>query len=929
MTAADGGLVSTTKIVDHGPESARWDLVILGDGYQVGELDTYHQDVERFLAELRTTPPFDELYCAINVHRVDLWSVNSGADTPTVEGDCSSPSTTPATFLDARFCTPFAGVPMERLLTVDSARALAIATEQVPLRNQVLVIVNSSKYGGAGGVIATCSTAPLSAKIAIHEIGHSAFGLADEYGGNGAGTPAGEPPQPNATRNTDRATNKWRDLVAASTPMPSACDSSCASSTCVPPAAPPPAGAVGTYEGAVYSDCNTYRPLPSCYMRDYGPFCPVCSRVIRQTLAPFLPAESVNLVTPSIAFASVPAGMGGIGVTTHRAIVFEVVACRTLHFQIVAGPTGGFGTPSGTSVAVSSDPILPTAQARLWLSYTSTNPGDMAGGSVTVRCTDTGQEWTINIAANTVARPRAAVSLVLDRSYSMTEDAGDAVPKIQKLREAANAFVALLPPDDGIGVVRFNEAAQRLLEITDGGGATAVARIDSSDLDPAGATSIGDGVVKGRDMLTDGQAADSDPYDVQAMVVLTDGVWNRPPSLASVSGSINARTYAVGLGLPSNISVPALTALCQGHDGFLLVTGAISPDQSMRLSKYFLQVLAGVVNAEIAADPAGVLDVSATHRLPFWVCEADYGLDAVVLSPAPKVIDFQLEAPDGTLISPASGGGGANAQFQVSRYASFYRCALPVVPSMPQGSHQGLWHAVLTLGRGSQPGIDTHVRRGSSSFFDARRGVLPYEFVAHTYSSLSFGACASQSSYDVGAVVRLTATLTEHDVPVGARATVWAEVLRPDGAAEVVGLTLGGGQQFGASYGLDLPGVYAIRVRARGETSQGTRFERERTVTATAAVGADVWDPRDPRPNPLCDLLACLEEHGIVGAELYDHFKRYGVDLAGLLECVRRACGSGGGEDQRTRREQPAASLATSREQLADLLARVEAELRR
>jgi hypothetical protein len=921
MTVSDGGVVSTTKIVDHGPESARWDLVILGDGYQLSELATYHQDVENFLAELRTTPPFGELYCAINVHRVDIWSVDSGADQPTVEGDCSSPSTTPRTFLDATFCTPFAGTPLERLLTVDSTRALQMATDEVgPLRNQVLVLVNASKYGGAGGAVATCSTHASAAKIAIHEIGHSAFGLADEYGGNGTGTPAAEPFEPNVTRDANRATNKWGDLVDAATPMPSACDPSCAASTCVPPGSPPPAGAVGTYEGAIYSDCNTYRPLPSCRRRDLGsPFCPVCSRVIRTTLTPFLPAESTNLLTPSISFTHVPAGMGGVGVTTHRAIVFEVVTCRPLTFTIVDGPTGGFGTPMSTSVSVTADPILPAAYARLWLSYTSTAPGDTADGTVTVRCVQTVQEWVINIAADTVARPRSAVSLVLDRSYSMTEDAGDAVPKIQKLREACDAFISLLQPTDGIGVVRFNQAAQRLVEITDGGGAAAIALINGGDLEPAGNTSIGDGVVKGRDMLSDGQASATTPYDVLAMVVLTDGQWNTPPSLASVAGSITANTYAVGLGLPSNISVPALTTLCQGHNGFLLITGAIAPDQAMRLGKYFLEVLAGVTNAEIATDPAGVIDPRSVHRLPFWISEADYGMDLIVLSPYPGAIDFRLEAPDGSIIDPASGPGGANAEFHLTGRASFYRCALPVMPFDPDGTHEGLWHALL---RRSRPApMATHVTQSAVAL---RKGV-PYEFVAHAYSSLSFHASASQSSYDVGAIVRVRATLTEYEAPVGRRGSVWAEVTQPDGSTETVTLAMDTTEQFTVGYPLPQAGVYAIRVRAIGQTMRGSRFERERTLTATAVPGGDQWDPNDPKPDRLCELLRCLEEHGVLGDRLRDELKRLGVDLDGLVKCLRAACRPGGDEDPRSARA--VGGLPT--EQLVNLLAQLKAQLDR
>ena len=53
--------------------------------------------------------------------------------------------------------------------------------------------------------------------------------------------------------------------------------------------------------------------------------------------------------------------------------------------------------------------------------------------------------------------------------------------------------------------------------------------------------------------------------------------------------------------------VPALTMLCQGHNDSLLIPGALSMDQTLRLSKYFLQVLAGIANVQIAADPGEFL----------------------------------------------------------------------------------------------------------------------------------------------------------------------------------------------------------------------------------------------------------------------------------------------------------------------------------
>jgi hypothetical protein len=770
---------------------------------------------------------------------------------------------------------------MDRLLTIDSALALSVANTYVPLRNQVLCIVNSTKYGGSGGTVATCSVDPQATQIAIHEIGHSAFGLADEYGGNGSGTPAGEPSQPNVTRDTNRNTNKWRALILGTTPMPSACDSSCSSSTCVPPASPPAAGAVGTYEGAIYSDCNTYRPLPSCYMRDYAAFCPVCAGVIRAVLQPFQPAESITLVTPSISFTNVPAGMGGVGVTS-----------RNLTFQITAGPTGGFGTPFGTSVVVSADPILPAAAARIWLSYTSTNPGDTASGSVTVRCVETGDTWTININANTIARQRTAVSLVLDRSGSMNDDAGDGITKVAKLREASHVFIDMMLPNDGIGLVRFNEAAQRIMEVEDAGVApggagrvNAGSHVDSNELDPSGATSIGDGVVKGRDMLNDAQAAPTPDYDGTAMVVLTDGQWNTPPSLASVTGSIDSTTYAVGLGLPSNISVPALTTLCQGHQGYLLVTGKFTADQSTRLSKYFLQILAGVTNAQIAVDPAGVLDAKSEHRIPFWICEADFGMDLIVLSPLPYLIDFQLEAPDGSRIDPSSGAGGANSQFVLTSRVAYYRCALPVLPAKPAGSHVGRWQAVLRLARRTPAGL-TFDRQAA-----ATKGVLPYEFVAHTYSSLTFAAQISQASFEIGATAGISASLLEYEAAPAGRATVWAEIQRPSGGApDLIPLTLGPSDRYTANYTMPVAGVYTARVRARGETIYGQPFEREQTLTAVATPGGDRWSPDDPPRDVLCELLDCLRRSGAIGGEALRRLEALGFNVGALLKCLERRC---------------------------------------
>lgn len=72
-----------------------------------------------------------------------------------------------------------------------------------------LIIHNSDIYGGAGFVsdgAASCSTNSLSPQIAVHELGHSLFGLADEYSYSTQAVPDKHP-------NCDYAgCTKWADL---------------------------------------------------------------------------------------------------------------------------------------------------------------------------------------------------------------------------------------------------------------------------------------------------------------------------------------------------------------------------------------------------------------------------------------------------------------------------------------------------------------------------------------------------------------------------------------------------------------------------------------------------------------------------------------------------------------------------------------------
>jgi hypothetical protein len=287
MTTADGRVLGTTRIVDHGPPAARWNLVVLGDGYRVDQLTQYTQDAARFCATLQATPPFDGVWSGLNLYRVDVTSTDSGADDPAA---CGGPGTVARTYFDATFCNN----GTRRLLNIDQGTAIGVADQQVPQWHSIVVIVNSTVYGGSGGAAATYSLAPDAEEIALHELGHSAFGLADEYEsylGCGIDTdrdrhPNEEPFEPNVTINTNRATLKWRSLVALNTPIPTTRNADC--SVCDPQGNPLPAATVGLYEGAHYYHCGAFRPQFDCRMRSLNnPFCAVCRQQIRRTLLPF------------------------------------------------------------------------------------------------------------------------------------------------------------------------------------------------------------------------------------------------------------------------------------------------------------------------------------------------------------------------------------------------------------------------------------------------------------------------------------------------------------------------------------------------------------------------------------------------------------------------------------------------------------------
>lgn len=291
MGLTDGTVLGTQKILDNGAPEARWNLVLIAEGYRDTELALFHAHAQAFVNTLVSTPPFNDVEAAINVYRIDVASTDSGADDSLA---CAGPGTTAATYFDASFCN--GGI--RRLLLVNTTNVINVVEARVPQWHQIIVLVNSTVWGGSGGQIAVTSVAAGWESIALHELGHAAFGLADEYeywagcavDTNNAQYTGSEPSAANVTTNTDRATMKWGDLVLSSTPLPTLENPNCPQCNFLPSTVP--AGTVGAFEGAYYHHCDIFRPEFNCMMRDLQGFCAVCRRRITQVLEPFMPQGS-------------------------------------------------------------------------------------------------------------------------------------------------------------------------------------------------------------------------------------------------------------------------------------------------------------------------------------------------------------------------------------------------------------------------------------------------------------------------------------------------------------------------------------------------------------------------------------------------------------------------------------------------------------
>jgi len=292
---ADGGeFLDATTLLDSGDPAQKIDLVFLGDGFTRDQQDLFNAKVDLAVHEFLNAHPLFALRSAFNIHRVNVASPESGTDK---FSSCGGESTGDSdqqrrTAMDSGYCAGGGGTVYRCMLTSNDALALDFAA-RAPDDNIVIVLVNDSGHGG-------CARGPLTfftieddfEEMAVHEMGHAIFGLADEYQYDKEDTYTGaEPTQPNVTRETSRDALKWADLLLADTAVPTQAHGTACSVSNLPGRAFPE-DIIGTFEGAQYRRCALYRPEYFCRMREsQRAFCSVCRRQIIRTLLPKLSVD--------------------------------------------------------------------------------------------------------------------------------------------------------------------------------------------------------------------------------------------------------------------------------------------------------------------------------------------------------------------------------------------------------------------------------------------------------------------------------------------------------------------------------------------------------------------------------------------------------------------------------------------------------------
>jgi hypothetical protein len=851
-------VLDSAKILDNGPDNQRMNIVLVAEGFKDTQQDDFDALCDEFVVALQAEPWYPAVGGAINVWKLNVSSTDEGADDPVACPDEAGDGTVAATYFDATFCTD----NIHRCLACNWPLVKTTLTTNVPVWYAAGVIVNTPKRGGCASAPDRTFATGLGTNpgeewtdIALHEFGHAAFGLADEYPvGKGDSAPGGEPGKPNITAATTlaglTATGHpvkllWAEMVTPEVPITTMENPDCSSED-------ESANVldddfkIGLFEGAGYYHCGLYRPAYLCRMRQAKqPFCPVCIQGIANRLGTFItPTPRMEVVTGD---GSLLLDFGQVvyGLTMYR--FFEVRNNRvgfpgTLDVNL-STITGQFSYIPNTDLSFTLPAPVnePYTTRQVFVAFTSTDVGGPAfAGTLDVTTPDdpVNPSETVDLLAQAIPPPPIDTVLIFDRSGSMSDPTG--IPgkhKVDLAIEAGQLYVSLIKDNDRIGVVRFNDAANDPADILldmevagapgDGMGRDdANAALTTTNLNPSGNTSIGAGILLGSDVL-DAAVADS-----RALIVLTDGIQNTDPDIPDATATVSGKTpkqrvFAVGLGL--NQLEDKLVQIASVTNGVAQITGDLVGYKEFLLQKLYVQILSDVSDEAFVKDPLGIVLPGQKRATKIYLGEVDVAADFIIVFRRtfvyPKYIRVWLEAPDGTIVTPGDAGPLPNVDFVEEKSHMFFRWVFPAFPDRPK-AHIGSWRVwVENFARGQTPaGAAGGAAGGSGPFY--------YSVMCKARSDLRLGGHLIQPSYAPGSTMTLVLEPTVYGQPIKLDALPQVRVRRPDNAARTLVLNPGpGGEYRGDFTDTPLVGPYLFSTEVTATSPGGNRVTRFRQFT--------------------------------------------------------------------------------------------------
>ncbi len=469
----------------------------------------------------------------------------------------------------------------------------------------------------------------------------------------------------------------------------------------------------------------------------------------------------------------------------------------------------------------------------------------------------------LDIAATPAPATDVDVVLVFDKSGSMTLPGLGGGTKIEQAREAAALFVDLLRTDrtHRVGLVTFGTTASvvqalgaisgnkvALIGPPPGRNGGAIAAIT-----PTGMTTIGGGLQAGR-----GQLVATPSTNTPAIVLLTDGLQNTPPMIATVEPTLaNTRLCVIGFGTEGQLDGPLLSRLARDHGG--IYTRA---NEGLALKKFFVLCFGNIFQSGIASDPFFVFPAGslAMPPMPLSICDEEQITVVLSWKNASQALRLSVATPSGNTLTQASPGvfSSSGATWM------YFRLELPL-----NGEREGAWQVLVTR---DSPG---------GELFEPPPAE-PYFVTVTAIGGPVMRPVAQTRRYYTGDVINPQVVLRYPDGLEAHHAHVTVEIESPDNGT--------GNVLTGAGLGEAIM-VGGDQLDRRSSTLIGMEQAQGGTLIGTSTTTYPLYDDGDR------DGDYALEPNGIFGNVLTDKLRyegnytfharaTYGHDCIGMREAM-------------------------------------------